>query len=148
MSIRGYPSVHFARTQQLIQYCQQHLAIRPVTKNLLIGELIHSKRNSSTIAAYHQTKTDICCRLNYRGYPKWSLNRACNIVDRIERNLLLKEKKKNKRVARTANSSTITFITNFSPVYNQVVGIVKKYLPILESGQNLHKILANGIRFV
>lgn len=117
-----------------------------VTKNLPIGELIRVKRNSSTPEIYDKAKKDTCQRLRYRKYPAWSVNRACNIVENIDRQNLLKEK--NKSTGSADVIPPVTFTTTFSPVYKQVTGIIKKYLPILNNNSNLQEILKNGVRFV
>lgn len=64
-----------------------------VVKNLPVGELVRVKRNSSTIDIYNKVKQETCQRLVHRGYPEWSLKRACNIVDKIDCEKLLKNNK-------------------------------------------------------
>lgn len=68
-------------------------------------------------------KEETCCRLKYRKYPDWSLNSACNIVNNINRNDLLQTKKLKHSVS--SAMPTVTFSTNFSPAYNQIVKIIK-----------------------
>lgn len=122
-----------------------------VTKNLPVGELVRMKWNSTSPETYTKAKEETCFRLHHRAYPQCSLNRVYNIVDKIPRNALLDTSnsfKKQKNWDKFGNSSKITFSTGFIPQYRQVVGIVKKHLPHLNSDPNLRHILSSEIRFV
>lgn len=123
-----------------------------VTRNLPVGELIRGKRNSSTSVIYENTKKDTCKRLHKRSYPDWMLGRACKIVDAIPREKLLLQKAPQKKQCTKDNpdvkNKSIAFSTTFSNEYKQIVKIVKKHLPLLNSDPDLNKILTPGVRFV
>lgn len=108
-----------------------------VIKNLPVGELIRSKRNCSDMDHFGQVEQEVCSRLAARNYPKWSLNRAKNIVAHKNRLDLLKQAPG----ARQTKPPPLTFITAYSPQFNAIKGIINKYLPMLRNDICLGKIL-------
>lgn len=93
---------------------------------------------------YEKVKEETCTRLYYHNYPRWTLNRACNIVDRIPCSDLFKQRMTCKSHAKPA----LTFITTFSPQYNDIVKIVMKHMSILNYDPKLRCILNDGVKFI
>lgn len=119
-----------------------------VVKNHPVGELIRIKCNSSRCDTYEKSKQEICNRLQHRAYPGWMLARAHNIVDDIPRERLLTIGNPPVNSSTKLGEASLTFSTDFSLQYNQIVALVKFHLPLLYVDDNLQKVLANGVRFI
>lgn len=64
-----------------------------VLKNILVGELIRLKRNCSNSKELKKVEQETLNRLASQGYPRWSLDRASNIVRSIPRKKLMVQRK-------------------------------------------------------
>lgn len=118
-----------------------------VIKNLPIGEYIRAKRSCSVVSEYEKQCKIIDNRLMDRGYSKALLHRAKNIANSKTRlHHLFGDNKKRQQT--TNSDRTLTFVTPFSSHYNQVVAVMKKYLPILSQDTILDQILGQGVKFV
>lgn len=56
-----------------------------VLKNVLVGELIRLKRHCSDSKDFKNVEAETLLRFALQGYPKWTLDRASNIVANIPR---------------------------------------------------------------
>lgn len=111
-----------------------------MTKNVPVEKLTRLKRNYSDILAFNKVQKETCKRLSARDYPRWSLERAKSIVASKSREQLLRNKKPNQ-------GTIINLLLWYLLQYNNIKGIINKYLPILSRDEKLKKIFTKPIPF-
>lgn len=110
------------------------------------GSRVYQK-DLSRADEYQKQEQDLCDRQRNRQYPNWCLKRAEQLEGDIPRRKLLKNQDHFKQRDKCNETQPLIFITQYSPYYNESVNIVKKYLPFLNTYENLWKILQFGVKF-
>lgn len=112
-----------------------------VIHNVLIGELINIKGNSTIPEVFHTQKQDVCTN-----FPEWNLKTAISKVLRILCSDILKDKCN--IPSKKVNDTPITFSTTHSLQFRQIVRIIKKHLHLLAVEDNMQEVLNSGMRFI
>lgn len=93
---------------------------------------------------YFKEEGQVCDGPRSCHYPEWTLKRARSREFHISHPELLKDKP-----CRTYKSDPpVTFSTMFSLQYKQIVGIIKKHLPLLSAESSMQKIMDKGVSFI
>lgn len=114
--------------------------------NIPLGELVRIKWNCTLPDTYLVQQREVCSRLKTCHWPQWSLARAVNRVAVINRSDLLMERWNNQIC--NPNSARIVFSTAYSPQFQQIISIIKKYFSLLMVNEKMNTILGTGVRFV
>lgn len=89
----------------------------------IIGELMRYARNSSSFAAFSNTRELFWKRLRLRGYPYHFLLPLFREVKYCNRSKWLKNKK------RSLNDKIVVFKTTYNSSHLNIKGVIQKYLP-------------------
>lgn len=118
-----------------------------VMANIPVGELVRYKRNTTLTKVYQKHQFEVCERLKQRGYSNKIIQSAIHKVEQIPRENLLTHKSSRFKTSEP-NQPSITFSTQYSPQFPAICNIIKRYLPMLTSNDNLRATVDQGVRFV
>lgn len=119
-----------------------------VVHNIPLGKLIRMRRNSTWDSMYYTHSEPEEDPFKKNTLSPWTIERAKKQMASVDRSRLISGSRCNIGSHSNSTDRSITFCTTYSSQFLQIVRIIKHYLLLLCTHDQLHDIMGSGVRFI